>query len=191
MTRFLLAAFVVLFTLAPVSAQQTITWETLSPDSGKPVLFSPNAKRRGSVGIEMFGGSKTDYEYFLQDMELMRQMQPLGGFLNTGLDGKPVRIAGYVTPVGFDSENVTEFLFVPFLGACIHVPPPEANQIIHVTNAQGVTVNNLWEPMWLTGTLQAKPVATILADVGYQMAEAVAEPYNGDMDDLEGVRSVD
>lgn len=191
MTRFFLAAFVLLFTLAPVSAQQTITWETLSPDSGKPVILSPNAKRRGSVGIEMFGGSKTDYEYFLQDMELMRQMQPLGGFLNTELDGKPVRIAGYVTPVGFDSENVTEFLFVPFLGACIHVPPPEANQIIHVTNAQGVTVNNLWEPMWLTGTLQAKPVATILADVGYQMAEAVAEPYNGDMNDLEGVRSVD
>jgi hypothetical protein len=185
--RSFFAGLLVLAAMGAANAAQTITWETLSPEAGAPVFISPNAERRGNVGVEMFGGSKSDFEYFLQDMELMRQLQPAGGFLNTRLDGQEVRIAGYVTPVGFDDESVDELLFVPFLGACIHVPPPEANQIIHVSNAKGVTLQNVWEPMWLSGRLRAKPVATILADVGYRMENAVAVPYDGDGTDLGGI----
>jgi hypothetical protein len=53
------------------------------------------------------------------------------------LDGKRVRIGGYVVPLDFESTTVKEFLLVPFVGACIHVPPPPANQIIYV-KAEGL-----------------------------------------------------
>ena len=43
-------------------------------------------------------------------------------------DGKRVRIPGYIVPIGFDGVGVKEFLLVPYVGACIHVPPPPPNQ---------------------------------------------------------------
>ena len=54
------------------------------------------------------------------------------------LDGKRVRIGGYVVPLDFEATNVKEFLLVPFVGACIHVPPPPPNQIIYVKSAKGL-----------------------------------------------------
>jgi hypothetical protein len=49
------------------------------------------------------------------------------------LDGKQVQIAGYVVPLEGDTRGLTEILLVPYEGACIHTPPPPANQIVHVT----------------------------------------------------------
>ena len=40
------------------------------------------------------------------------------------LDGKSVRIPGYVLPLEFEDTGVTAFLLVPYVGACIHAPPP-------------------------------------------------------------------
>jgi hypothetical protein len=47
------------------------------------------------------------------------------------MDGKPIRVGGYLVPLDSDDDAVTEFLLVPYFGACIHAPPP-ANQVIHV-----------------------------------------------------------
>ena len=58
----------------------------------------------------------------------------------TELDGKRVRIGGYVVPLDFEATTVKEFLLVPFVGACIHVPPPPANQIIYVKAEKGFEV---------------------------------------------------
>ncbi|MGI9511397.1 MAG: DUF3299 domain-containing protein [Anderseniella sp.] len=52
-------------------------------------------------------------------------------------DNKTVRIPGYLVPLEFDGETITEFLLVPYAGACVHTPPPPANQIIHVTATKG------------------------------------------------------
>ena len=172
----------------PALAGQTISWQTLAPATGAPVRIAAGAERAGAVDRSTFDGSDEDFSLFLEDLELMREMQPPGGFLNTALDGREVEIAGYVTPVGFDDDVVTEFLFVPFLGACVHVPPPEANQIIHVTNASGIRADDVWQPVWLSGRLRAKPVATVLADVGYRMNGATVRPYDGPSDALEGER---
>ena len=54
------------------------------------------------------------------------------------LDGKRVHIGGYVVPLDFEATTVKEFLLVPFVGACIHVPPPPANQIVYVKVEQGL-----------------------------------------------------
>ncbi|MFP3457944.1 DUF3299 domain-containing protein, partial [Psychrobacter sp. SIMBA_152] len=65
------------------------------------------------------------------------------------LDGKKVRIPGYVVQLEGDADNVTEFLLVPYFGACIHVPPPPPNQIIHVEYAEGVPYENTYDAVWI------------------------------------------
>jgi len=90
------------------------------------------------------------------------------------LDGKRVEIGGYVVPLDFEATTVKEFLLVPFVGACIHVPPPPANQIIYVKATNGIDVDGSFEPVTVTGTIKTSPAFTGLADTGYTMeAESV------------------
>jgi hypothetical protein len=85
------------------------------------------------------------------------------------LDGKVVRIGGYVVSLDFDATRVKEFLLVPFVGACIHVPPPPANQIVYVKAAEGFEVSGMFEPVWVTGTLKVTTQFTGLAEAGYSL----------------------
>jgi hypothetical protein len=90
------------------------------------------------------------------------------------LNGKRVKIGGYVVPLDFEATTIKEFLLVPFVGACIHVPPPPANQIVYVKTAQGFEIAGQFDPVWVTGTLKTEPAFTGLADTGYSLdAEAV------------------
>src|SRR5262249_19070419 len=90
------------------------------------------------------------------------------------LDGKRVRIGGSVVSLDFDATRVKEFLLVPFVGACIHVPPPPANQIVYVKSAEGFEVSGMFEPVWVTGTLKVTTAFTGLAEAGYSLdAETV------------------
>ena len=74
---------------------------------------------------------------------------------------------GYVVPLDFEATNVKEFLLVPFVGACIHVPPPPPNQIIYVKTAQGFDVEGSFDPVYVTGTLKVASQYTGLAETGY------------------------
>jgi hypothetical protein len=86
------------------------------------------------------------------------------------LDGQQVRIPGYIVPLEVNEEGRTvDFLLVPYYGACIHVPPPPSNQIVHVTSELGVKVEELYQPYWIEGPMQVKASATELAETGYQM----------------------
>jgi len=88
-----------------------------------------------------------------------------------------VKIAGYVLPLDFEDTTVKEFLLVPYVGACIHVPPPPPNQIIYVTSEDGIEVGGMFEPVWATGTLETASLSSDLADVGYMMTLDTTEPY--------------
>jgi hypothetical protein len=90
------------------------------------------------------------------------------------LNGKRVKLGGYVVPLDFEATTIKEFLLVPFVGACIHVPPPPANQIVYVKSEKGVEIAGQFEPVWVTGTLKTEPAFTGLADAGYTIdADAV------------------
>jgi hypothetical protein len=93
----------------------------------------------------------------------------------TALDGKRVRIGGYVVSLDFDATKVKEFLLVPFVGACIHVPPPPANQIVYIKSAQGFEVTGQFEPVWVTGTLKVTTAFTGLAEAGYSLEADTVE----------------
>jgi hypothetical protein len=86
------------------------------------------------------------------------------------LDGQTIRLPGYIVPLEVNEEGrTTDFLLVPYFGACIHVPPPPSNQIVHVKSELGVKLDELYQPYWVEGPLQVKASSSELADAGYQM----------------------
>jgi uncharacterized protein len=85
------------------------------------------------------------------------------------LNGKRVRIGGYIVPLDFEATTIKEFLLVPFVGACIHVPPPPTNQIVYVKSQKGFQVAGQFDPVWVTGTLKTETAFTGLADAGYSI----------------------
>ncbi|AZD10822.1 putative lipoprotein [Pseudomonas chlororaphis] len=86
------------------------------------------------------------------------------------LDGLSVRLPGYIVPLEVSEEGrTTEFLLVPYFGACIHVPPPPSNQIVHVKSQVGVKLDELYQPYWIEGPMQVKASTSDIADAGYQM----------------------
>jgi uncharacterized protein len=91
------------------------------------------------------------------------------------LNGKRVQIGGYIVPLDFDATTVKEFLLVPFVGACVHVPPPPANQIIYVKTDKGIEVGKVFDPIYVTGTMTVSFTSTGLADAGYTIAAELVE----------------
>ena len=86
------------------------------------------------------------------------------------LDGQAIRLPGYIVPLEVNEQGrTTEFLLVPYFGACIHVPPPPSNQIVHVRSEIGVKLEELYQPYWIEGALQVKASTSELADAGYQV----------------------
>jgi hypothetical protein len=117
--------------------------------------------------------------YGLGGIGNLKGLQPRGADIRADLDGKIIRMAGFVTPLGFSGSNISEFLLVPFVGACIHVPPPPANQIVYISGVQGFRPpNGLLYPVWVTGKLVAEPLDTELANVGYRIEGAKVDPYD-------------
>ena len=92
-------------------------------------------------------------------------------------NGKEVKIPGFVVPLEGNDETLTEFLLVPFFGACIHVPPPPSNQIVYVNFPGGVDVDSLYDAVWITGTLHTEGWTGDLASVGYNMTGKSVQPF--------------
>ena len=95
-------------------------------------------------------------------------------------DGKKIRIPGFVVPVETDGEGrLKTFFLVPYFGACIHVPPPPANQIIYGRLEEPVEMVNIWDAFYMEGTLNIEEVSNETADSAYTMAVDSLELYSG------------
>lgn len=92
------------------------------------------------------------------------------------LDGKRVRIGGYVVALDFEATAVKEFLLVPYVGACIHVPPPPVDQIIYVKAGKGFVIGSSDDAVVVTGTIRTETAVTGLADAGYSLDAETVEP---------------
>jgi uncharacterized protein len=96
------------------------------------------------------------------------------------LNGVVVRIPGFMVPLEDTERRVTEFLLVPYFGACIHVPPPPPNQMAHVLMQRNQVVDvNLWDPIWIVGRLTIENVESPYGMVGFQVTGERILPYDG------------
>lgn len=98
-----------------------------------------------------------DPDWYLQERDrVFREHAQQLAAPNPDVLGEHVRVPGYIVPLQFEGMVVTEFLLVPTAGACIHTPPPPANQLIHVKYPEGYPLRGLYDPVWIDGTLSAE-----------------------------------
>jgi hypothetical protein len=93
------------------------------------------------------------------------------------LDGKKVRIAGYVVPLADEYFVLSEFLLVPNAQACIHVPPPPPNLIIHVKLEEPLPVEKVYNPAWIEGTFTIDPSDSVQGAAAFKMNDATLDEY--------------
>lgn len=92
------------------------------------------------------------------------------------IDGKPVKIPGFVVPLDDNTESASEFLLVPSPQACIHVPPPPPNQMILV-RMTGKAPERSWGPVWIMGQIFISTHESQYGKISYMMTGDSAEPY--------------
>ncbi|MBV0913851.1 DUF3299 domain-containing protein [Anianabacter salinae] len=97
--------------------------------------------------------------------------------LNTELNGASVRLPGYIIPLDIEAEGLTSFVLVPYVGACIHVPPPPPNQLVFVTTKDPWPSDQMWDAVWVSGVLSARLQSTAIAEIGYEIAAQEIEIY--------------
>lgn len=95
------------------------------------------------------------------------------------MDKQHVVIAGFAVPLDAEGTNVHEMLLVPYFGACIHTPPPPANQVIHVILPKPAKGVRMMDTVWITGTLHVATATTSLGPSGYQLDGESVAPYRG------------
>ena len=130
-------------------------------------------------------GINADEVIALRD-EYMQTMKASAEAITTEFDGKKVRVPGFIVPLEFsEGMTATEFLLVPVAGACIHMPPPPANQIVKVSFPEGFQVQNVQYPVWVEGDFSSNKVTeeVYLVDgksnltMGYEMNASMIEDY--------------
>jgi hypothetical protein len=158
---------------------QTIEWVALIPEDDLDALLNPPDFLK-----DIADGSDQDSVDLLQkntqlDAKGKRFQKAL---VSTNVvneyDGKSIRIPGFIVPLESAGERiVTEFFVVPYFGACLHMPPPPPNQIIHVVVNEGIELENLYDPFWFEGRLALKTIETETGVSAYTMKLHQVIPY--------------
>lgn len=103
--------------------------------------------------------------------------QPQSSGVRTDWNGQTVRLPGFIVPIEYKGTGVTAFILVPYVGACIHVPPPPANQLVFVTTSTPYESEGLFEAVNVTGMFGVSSISTQLAEIGYALSADRIEPY--------------
>jgi hypothetical protein len=157
----------------------TAEWTDLIPEDELFQLLNPPAYLDqiddGSVEDSMSKNNEIQTNY--EDETVSDYEQALSSTNTiTLLDGVRIRIPGFVVPLEVDEQQrVTRFFLVPYFGACIHLPPPPPNQMIYVDVKQGVKIENISDPVWVSGELTTTLVENDMATAAYSLnIEAIA-----------------
>lgn len=143
------------------------TWEALIPKD-----WDPLASLRGLKLDKL----KDSDPRAIEALEKLRETWN-DAPVEAGMNGSQIRIPGFVIPLEEASKKLSEFLLVPYFGACIHTPPPPSNQVIHVTLSKPVSGIRMMDPVWVSGTLQTGKTDTGMGQAGYQMKAVTVVPY--------------
>ena len=94
------------------------------------------------------------------------------------MNDKAIRIPGFIVPIEFDDkQTITQFFLVPFFGACLHLPPPPPNQIILVDYPEGLKIDALYDPFWISGILKTSLIENEIATATYSLKMQYFEEY--------------
>ncbi len=109
----------------------------------------------------------------------LSRLQPASSGVRSDWNGKTVRLPGFIVPIDHEGMAVTAFILVPYAGACIHVPPPPANQLVFVTTEDPYESRGLFAPVHVTGMFGVSAMSTHLAQIGYALSVDKIQPFQG------------
>ena len=163
----------------PKSAFKSIEWTDLIPEAELAILSKPPSYideiEDGSLEDKISGQIQNALDIATDDPY---QQALVSTNVIPEMNGKAVRIPGFVVPIEFDDDQViTQFFLVPFFGACIHYPPPPPNQIILVNYPKGLKFDVLYNPFWISGVLNTSITQNDLATSAYTMNMQYVEDY--------------
>jgi hypothetical protein len=93
------------------------------------------------------------------------------------LNGRNIRIPGFMIPLDRIGESVKSFLLVLYFGACIHSPPPPSNQMILVLPAKPVKGFISMSPVWVKGAMKIDRSDSPWGKAAYVLRAAKVEAY--------------
>ena len=162
-----------------LSSFEEIEWTELMPAEDLEALQNPPDYimdiEEGSAEDKVVNQGEKPTDMFFDD-EYQRAL--LSTTVVSEMDGKAIRIPGFIVPLEFnDDKTVSQFFLVPFFGACIHVPPPPPNQVIHVTSSNGVKLENLYTPHWVSGVVNTVFIENEIATATYAIDAVDVEIY--------------
>jgi hypothetical protein len=152
---------------AKAEAFRTMTWEDLVPKGWDPMK---SYREKNIAGLR---------EGDPREAALMTELRAEWDKAPTRheLSGARVKLPGYVVPLETASGGgVSEFLLVPYFGACVHSPPPPANQIVHVVLAKPQALRTM-DVVWVSGTLKTQRIDSMFGTSGYGLQGSAVEPY--------------
>ena len=150
----------------PAGGARQITWEELVPKD-----WDPAAALKGIDLSTLDDADPRAAELLVKLQEALNNAPA-----NPALDGQLVRLPGFVVPLEEGQGGLTEFLLVPYFGACIHTPPPPANQILHVRPRTPAKFRAM-DTVWITGRLKIERNDSMMGSSGYSMAADSVTKY--------------
>ena len=187
--------------LVPAEAEFDDAFTRLDEDTLYELTLVAGVQDRLEAGREVDEKTIANYRERVEDLEnegvdvdgLMAMREQITEeriaktyLVNENLNGKSIRIPGYLLPLEFDGDKVTEFFLVPYVGACIHTPPPPPNQIVHVKTEDAYTTDGgLYTPVWVNGLMKTEQSQSSLnlvdgsSDIpsSYALEAISVEPY--------------
>jgi hypothetical protein len=151
------------------SAYKEVEWDELMPEGWrkKVILELTRMRRYGSLTD---GDPRAD-EAYARLKKTWDAAPPTKTYI-----GKPIRIAGYVVPLDAERMQSSEFLLVPYFGACIHSPPPPANQIILIKPPKGSRLRTM-DAIWVEGILAEGKTSSEVGTSTYILTADKITPY--------------
>jgi len=144
-----------------------ITWDDLVPADWDPL------QQFKGMNFGALGDADPRAQQMLTKMREVWDNAPV----NAKMDGRKVRLPGYVVPLEENTAGLTEFLLVPYFGACIHTPPPPANQIVLVQPAKPIQGYHTMDTVWASGRLRAARQGSPMGTSAYRLEAALVERY--------------
>lgn len=145
----------------------TLEWDQLVPPEYDPMVLLEG------VDLNSLDDNDPKARELLEEVQAAWANAPVVEALN----GRRVRIPGFAVPLDGDADTVNEMLLVPYFGACIHVPPPPSNQIIHVPEMSPVSRDAAYDAVWVEGVLRTRGKHTDVGSAGYTLEAGSVRPY--------------
>ncbi len=146
---------------------RTIGWEQLIPAGWDPY------KDLKALNLDGLKDNDPKADEALKKMRKMWDNAPI----NPLLLGQNVRLPGFLVPLEDVPGGIKEFLLVPYFGACVHSPPPPANQIVHVVLDKPNKRFRLMDVIWVTGHISSTKTDSHMGAASYRIDAKALTPF--------------